>query len=226
MLPDEANPRPTRGDRPVRLRDAPAAFCTRCRLDGSAVASLCSECGERLVPRGYCPTCEGSWRLRVGDPCPKHDLPLEPAPPPPEPIGQPGRPAEAWVTVATFGHPNEANAPRIRLEAEGVPTFLDGERIASSALYQVATGGVRLQVPGSQAATARILLAQTWAAPPINPDDADDDLHDDDDPWLGLAPEPGTRRRAIMKVAIVVFLFGPGLVTLVNVLAGLLGWRL
>jgi hypothetical protein len=120
------------------------------------------------------------------------------------------------VTVATFSHPNQANAPRIRLEAEGIPTFLDGERIAGNTLYQVATGGVRLQVPASLASAARILIAQSWS-PPIQ---ADDDL---DDAWEDLAPEPGARRRAIMKLAICVILFGPIVVALVSALAGLFG---
>src|SRR5260370_36970759 len=105
-----------------------------------------------------------------------------------EPSGEPGERA-MLVTVATFSHPNQANAPRIRLEAEGIPTFLDGERVAGNTLYQVATGGVRLQVPSSLASAARILISQTWAPPP----EAEDDT---EDAWEDLAPEPGLRRRA------------------------------
>ena len=127
------------------------------------------------------------------------------------------------MTVATYGHPNEANPPRIRLEAEGIATFLDGERVAGSTLYQVATGGARLQVPESMASAARVLLAQTWAAR-IEPPEGDTDPDDDDDPWAGLAPAPGARRRAIMKAAIIIMLFGPGVIALGNVVAHLFGW--
>ena len=113
------------------------------------------------------------------------------------------------MTVATFSHPNQANAPRIRLEAEGIPTFLDGERVAGNTLYQVATGGVRLQVPASLASAARILIDQTWAPPP----EAEVDT---EDAWEDLAPEPGARRRAVMKLAILVILFGPALASLIS----------
>ena len=68
-------------------------------------------------------------------------------------------------------------------------------------MYPVATGGVRLQVPQSLAADARVLLSQTWA-----PVTADDDL---DDAWEELAPDPGAARRSVMKAAILVVLFGP-----------------
>ena len=206
-------------DRTIRGRPGSLAprFCDRCRGEGSADGSLCPDCGESLVDRGYCPTCEGFWKQRVGSACPKHEVELVEAPPEPPPLGLPGV-RTALVTVATFSHPNQANAPRIRLEAEGITTFLDGERIAGSTLYQVATGGVRLQVPAPQASAARILLAQTWAPPQAEGDDADDDL---DDAWDDLAPEPGQKRRAIMKLAILVFLFGPAVIALTTFLSNL-----
>ena len=43
----------------------------------------------------------------------------------------------------------------IRLEAEGIPTFVDGERMGSRSMYHVATGGVRLMVPDSLAPEPR-----------------------------------------------------------------------
>lgn len=194
-------------------------FCPRCRGDGSSGEELCRSCGELVVPSGYCSTCEAFWKRPIGEDCPKHEVPLEEAPPPLEPLGTPGQRAERWVTVATYSHPNEANAPRIRLEAEGIMTFLDGERIAGSTLYQVATGGVRLQVPESLSSAARVVLTQTWTAQ-LDPLDEPDD---DDDPWAGLAPDPGARRRTIMKGAILVFLFGPALLTALNLIARMLG---
>lgn len=216
-----ARRRPER-PKPLPLDGRPAPFCPRCRGDGPADGQLCRECGEPLRPRGYCPTCEATWNRPVGTPCPKHDVPLADAPLPAAPPEGAGPRAEAWVTVATYGHPNEANAARIRLEAEGIMTFLDGERVAGSTLLQVATGGARLQVPGSLAAAARVLLAQTWSAR-LDPE-TDLDPPDEDDPWAGLAPEPGARRRAAMKLAILAFLFGPALLTLLTLCARALGW--
>src|SRR5690606_13031314 len=105
-----------------------------------------------------------------------------------------------WITVGRFGHPMQAEAPRLRLEAEGIPTFVDGARMGDHSIYQVATGGVQLQVPRPLVHEARVLLSQSWAT--IIPDD-DDDL---DDAWDDLAPEPGARLRALMRGAIVLVL--------------------
>ena len=217
MFSGSSDSSPRRSEGPIAAPPAvEPTYCPRCGGLGDSDGGICRQCGETLIPCGYCSTCEAFWRRPLAEPCPKHDVALEDAPPPLEPLGTPGQVAERWVTVATYGHPNEANAPRIRLEAEGVPTFLDGARVAGSTLYQVATGGVRLQVPESLVAPARVLLAQTWT-PPDNPA-ADPGLDDEDDPWAGLAPTPGTRRRAVMKAAILLFLFGPGLIALCNAL--------
>jgi hypothetical protein len=186
-------------------------YCPRCGGDGEGAGPLCRDCGETLRSRGYCAICESFWKLGPGSDCPKHEVELLEEVPRSEPFGVPGE-RPMLVTVATFSHPNQANAPRIRLEAEGIPTFLDGERVAGNTLYQVATGGVRLQVPSPLASAARILISQTWAPPP----ETDDDI---DDAWEDLAPEPGLRRRAIMKLAIIVFLFGPSVVVLISAIA-------
>ena len=188
-------------------------YCARCGGAGRGEGPLCVDCGETLRDRGYCPICEGFWKLDPGADCPKHEVELIDEAPRSEAFDDLGGRA-SLVTVATFSHPNQANAPRIRLEAEGIPTFLDGERIAGNTLYQVATGGVRLLVPSSLASAARILIAQTWAPP----HDPGDDL---DDAWDDLAPEPGARRRAIMKLAILLFLFGPVLVALISAISRL-----
>ncbi len=187
-------------------------FCPRCGAGSPGGGpSLCPDCGERLRPQGYCAICEGFWRRDVGAECPKHDVELVAEAPRRESFGDPGE-RKSLVTVATYSHPNQANAPRIRLEAEGIPTFLDGERVAGNTLYQVATGGVRLQVLAGHASAARILIAQNWALPAESGDDYED-------AWDELAPEPGTRRRAAMKLAILIFLFGPAIVTVFSMLA-------
>lgn len=202
----------TEADRPATEVDSAAPwFCPRCGKTGPARddSDLCPDCGDPVANQGFCPTCEDHWPQASGTLCPKHDIKLWEEAPPPMDLGD----RTKLVTVATFSHPNQANPPRIRLEAEGIPTFLDGERIAGTTYYQVATGGVRLMVPAELASTARILIDQTWAAPPILDDD------DTEDAWDELAPEPGRRRRAIMKAAILVILFGPAMVTILTWLA-------
>ncbi len=192
-------------------------YCPRCRVVADrleADATLCAECGETLRRQGYCSICERFWKLDAGELCPKHDVELLDEPPP-QILLPPGDRA-SLVTVATYSHPNLANAPRIRLEAEGIPTFLDGERIAGNTLYQVATGGVRLQVPASLASAARILIAQSWAPPA----ETEDDL---DDAWEQLAPDPGVHARSIMKASILVFLFGPIVIAALSALIKALG---
>ena len=191
-------------------------FCPRCGREGPEGKDLCPECGERTIRRGYCPTCEATWPLPVGVPCPKHDLDLEP-----EPREGPRRlhdgPAPALVTVGTFADALKAEAPRIRLEAEGIPTFLEGERMGGRSMYLVATGGVKLQVPETLEADARVLLGQTW-----KPSAAPDDL---DDAWDELAPDPGSVRRAVMKGVILFLVFAPPLIVLFLPLARLINDR-
>ncbi|WP_435016714.1 hypothetical protein TA3x_004288 [Tundrisphaera sp. TA3] len=192
--------------------DAIPRFCPRCGAGAKPGTDpeLCPQCGDRLANQGYCPTCEDFWKLHAGYPCPKHEVELLDDPPRDEFIGDRSK----LVTVATYPHPNQANAPRIRLEAEGIPTFLDGERMAGNIYYQVATGGVRLMVPADLASQARILIDQTWA--PAKPED------DTEDAWDDLAPEPGEKRRTVLKAAILLVLFGP----LVAYALTALGWLL
>ncbi len=187
------------------LRTEPR-YCPQCNREADPGASLCRHCGDQLLEQGYCPICEQFWLREVGTSCPKHDVALGG-----EPFDAdfPGKrePGSHWVTVKTFGDAPEAEAVRIRLEAEGIPTFLEGARMGSRSMYLVATGGVKLQVPQALVAEARVLLSQSWA-PVVN----DDDL---DDAWDELAPEPGAGRRRIMKAAILLMLFGPALLTLI-----------
>jgi hypothetical protein len=148
---------------------------------------------------GYCHVCERFWTLPSGGSCPKHETALEPA--------ESLLPTESaiartrWVTVGRFTDALRAEPPRIRLEAEGIPTFIEGERMGSHSMYHVATGGVKLQVPDTLVADARVLLAQSWSPP-----QPDDDL---EDAWDDLGPEPGALRRTVMRGVILVILFGP-----------------
>src|SRR3954451_74389 len=95
-------------------------FCFRCLQGGPREVTLCPDCGETLLDQGYCPICEDYWSLRVGVACPKHEVDLAP-----EAAGR-GRVMEsgqstALVTVRSFARSGEAEAARLRLEAEGIP---------------------------------------------------------------------------------------------------------
>jgi hypothetical protein len=186
----------------------PPLFCPRCRRDEAATATrVCAQCGDRLVQRGYCPVCEDFLRLPVGALCPKHDLQLEADGPERVAAGRFGK-VDDWVTVGRFTDSLAAEAPRIRLEAEGIPTFVDGERMGSRSMYHVATGGVSLKVPGSLAADARIILSQTWSstAAELNIEEDDDEL---DEHW----PQPDipetTARNWLQREILLFLLFAP-----------------
>ena len=203
-------------------------FCPRCGIAGRADRELCAECGETLRSQGYCPICEGFRRQDVGTDCPKHDVELVAEPPRHKPFGHPGERARL-VTVATYSQSSQANGPRIRLEAEGIPTFLDGERMANS--YHVASGGVRLQVPADHASAARILIDQTWKPLPEIAGISDDDDWDEDSEGEEADPAPvlpsvvstffGLETLAWVVVAVAVFAIAAA--PWIRHLAGLLG---
>ena len=69
-----------------------------------------------------------------------------------------GRPIR-WVTVASFWSAEEAHLARLRVEADDIPCTLDNENLVSmNWLWANAVGGVRLRVPGEDAARARQIL--------------------------------------------------------------------
>src|SRR5437016_5989355 len=107
-------------------------FCSGCgKLPPENCGSTaCPYCGARLISQGFCPVCERFLRQPVGTACPKHDLPLEARAPIRPRFGDAGMPPR-WATVAQFSDSMAAEAPRIRLEAEGIPTFVEGERMGS-----------------------------------------------------------------------------------------------
>ena len=188
--------------KPPSLIAGPVAgrFCPNCRWNLDLDELLCRDCGEETSLLAYCDVCEHFWQLPEGTPCPKHDVLLAASPSVPSTV-DPER--VDWATVKTFSTLPLAEAPRIRLEAEGIPTFLDGERMAGNhILYNTALGGVKLQVPRELVAQARILLDQNWSLP-------DDDDPEIDDAYEELGPEPGNRRRSIMRAAIVLYLVLP-----------------
>jgi hypothetical protein len=186
-------------------------FCPRCGAPGVDDATLCGDCGETLVPQGYCAVCEAYWTLPPAAPCPKHELELVLPGDRPWQEARP-QPSEPWVTVARFGDALRAEAPRIRLEAEGIPTFIEGERMGSPSMYHVATGGVKLRVPASLVADARVLLAQSWSTP------QDDD--DFDDAWEDLGPNSGAALRDIGRALVLLVVVTPLLLFLLSLWLG------
>ncbi len=194
-------------------RPAPR-FCARCREPVADDPSLtaCPNCGGSLQPQGYCPVCEDYWRLPVGTACPKHDLPLDSEGPPSSRLDSGAKPF-TWVTVGRFGDSLAAEAPRIRLEAEGIPTFVEGQRMGSRSMYHVATGGVRLKVPEDLAGEARIILSQTWSAMAAELD-IEEDQKDVDEESLADLPHEATANGRSVRFDFLFFL-AVGLLSLI-----------
>jgi hypothetical protein len=183
----------------ITVSDAPR-FCPDCgrSADGRSVGPLCSHCGSTLAVQGYCPICESRVRHRIGELCPKHDVELLPDGGESPPL-RPEDAAGSWVTVKRFPDSLAASGARIRLDAEGIPTFLEGERMGAPAMYRVATGGVKLQVPAELAADARIILAQDWSWPA-------EELELDEDHAIGedeVPPADAEYRRTLLIEVIV-----------------------
>lgn len=64
------------------------------------------------------------------------------------------------TTIATFNKPEDAHLLRMRLEAGGIPAFIQDENIVQiNWLVANAVGGVRVQVADEDVAAARELLA-------------------------------------------------------------------
>ncbi len=175
-------------------RSDPPRFCPEC---GRAAAesndgTLCERCGATLAIQGYCPVCESRVRRRVGELCPKHDVELLPDEAEERPHRPDGSPIH-WVTVKVFPDSLAVAAPRIRLDAEGIPTFVEGERMGAPSMYRVATGGVKLQVPAEYVAEARVILSQGWSLPDedlglkeVEPEDIAEPSHEADSPHAFL----------------------------------------
>ena len=97
--------------------------------------------------------------------CPKHDVELESAPALSNAVAPQDGAYVNWVTISVLPNSVVAGILRGRLEAEGILTNLDGERMGGSGMYLVATRGVRLQVPADRVGDARIILSQNWSLP-------------------------------------------------------------
>jgi Putative prokaryotic signal transducing protein len=187
-------------------------FCPHCDGEPAGDAMLCRECGSALRTQGYCTVCESFLHLEPGTDCPKHEIPLEDQAPRGPLVSKDAR--IVWVSVATYADDLRASAPRLRLESEGIPTFLDGKHMGVNTIYEVATGGVKLQVPRESLDEARVILSQTWT-PPATADDLDD-------AWDDLAPGPWDTRRGVMKGVILFLLFWPVFFVIVSLITRLI----
>ena len=66
------------------------------------------------------------------------------------------------LTVATFSKPEEAHMLRLRLEAGGVPAFIQDENMVQTDwLYSNAIGGVRVQIDEDDVDRAKEILEDT-----------------------------------------------------------------
>lgn len=136
-------------------------YCPRCRRVAVRGGRACPGCGGTLVVRGYCTVCESRWSLPVGAACPKHELELV-AEEPQSLVPDFEEAAGRWAIVGSYSNSLEAETARLRLEAEGIPARLEGQRMAETYSLQLATGGVRLVVPANLEQDARVVLSQVW----------------------------------------------------------------
>jgi hypothetical protein len=98
---------------------------------------------------------------------------------------------DPFVTVASFTTLGEAGVARLALEAAGIPCELaDAEAIAMDWLMSNAFGGVKVQVPESEVAHAKSILARRhrdattddYGLPRISPRDESESDADDFEP--------------------------------------------
>lgn len=165
----------------IRTNRLEALFCPRCRKARATHGRSCPECGDWLEIQGYCSVCEARWNLPVGTPCPKHEIELAAESAEPSHFAE-AEPESGWVFVESYNLAVQAQAARLRLEAEGIPAQLHGLRMATTYLWAIATGGIRLMVPARFEQEARVLLSQSWDMPfDKNDDDLGEASADDPD---------------------------------------------
>jgi hypothetical protein len=74
----------------------------------------------------------------------------------------------SFVTVATFTNSFNAHLLKGRLEAEGIPAYIKDEHtVGVNPLYDVALGGIKLQVAEEQETEARRILAENGYVQPL-----------------------------------------------------------
>lgn len=105
-------------------------------------------------------------------------------------------------TIATFSKPEEAHLFRTRLEAAGIPAFVQDEHfVQMDWLYSNAIGGVRVQIVDDDLAAAREFLAADSPQPCPN-------TYDIVCPSCGsrhTAPDELPRRIAFLSLLVIQF---------------------
>jgi hypothetical protein len=106
------------------------------------------------------------------------------------------------TTIAAFSKPEEAHLLRTRLEAAGIPAYVQDEHLVQmNWLYSNAIGGVRVQIADDDLEAAREFLALD--SPQVSPDALDVvcpecGSHD-------TAPDELPRRLAFLSILILQF---------------------
>lgn len=122
-------------------------FCPKCRCEFQDWVEVCIDCGIPLVKTL-----------------------LEPETVP-EPEPEVVKPTLSLVTVATFNYPLEAHLHRAKLESERIDSIVvDEHMVHANWLYNIAVGGVKLQVRESDAERALAILGEIPGHIPENPE--------------------------------------------------------
>jgi hypothetical protein len=71
---------------------------------------------------------------------------------------------DAWVTVAQFNDPVDAQLLQVHLQVEGITAFLaDAHLVQTDRLIAIAVGGVKVQVQGRDVGLAQDVIAALQA---------------------------------------------------------------
>lgn len=104
------------------------------------------------------------------------------------------------MTIASFERPEEAHLLRMRLEAVGIPAFIQDEHfVQMDMLYSNAIGGVRVQVADGDLESARELLAQDRGAT----NDESEIIQCPKCGWTGVERERFSRRLALFSFLLI-----------------------
>lgn len=129
-------------------------FCPRCLCEFQDWVEVCIDCGIPLVKT-----------MPEPESAPESE---------PEVVHLP----ESLVTVARFNYPLEAHLNRAKLEYEGIDSIVVDEHMVNvNWLYNIAVGGVKLQVRESDAERALAILGEI---PEHVPEDPSAEISDDE----------------------------------------------
>ncbi len=109
-------------------------------------------------------------------------------------------PDSPLVIIATFGDVQAAYMAKSLIESAGIPVFLRDEHLLSiQPFYSIAVGGVKLEVPASQAETAIKFLHSEQAEAPLPP--AEPELNEPAEPFPAQCPRCKSDRISPVKAS-------------------------